>query len=224
LSVTGSGTPDGGSGWESSYGQPVTFTATVSAQNGSTPTGTVAFFGSVGLPAGSNPAVHPDLLGTARLSTKDGIATARLTMSRLPPGLYQLLALYYGDAGHLAANTSYGAPGGPTYGDQEVAQDKTAVTLSSSRDTAVVGAPVTLTAKVTPGGFGPDNPGGVVTFFDGSTPIGAASVTTRNHITSAQVTTAGLPVGSDSITAGYSGDYNYAGATSSALAEQETMT
>jgi len=223
LSVTGSGTPNGGSGWESSYGQPVTFTATVSAQNGSTPTGTVAFFGSVGLPAGSNPAVHPDLLGTATLSTKGGVTTARLTMSRLPPGLYQLLALYYGDASHLAANTAYGSPGGPTYGDQEVVQEKTTVTLSSSRDAAVAGAPVTLTAKVTPGGFGPVDPGGVVTFFDGSTPIGTAAVSTRDHITSAQVTTTGLPVGSDSVTAGYSGDYNYAGATSSPLAEQETM-
>ena len=224
LSVTGSGTPNGGSGWETSYGQPVTFTATVSAQNASTPSGTVAFFGSVGLPAGSNPAVHPDLLGTATLSTKGGVTTARLTMSRLPPGLYQLLALYYGDASHLAASTTYGAPGGPTYGDQEVTQEKTTVTLSSSRGAAVVGAPVILTAKVMPGGFGPAGPGGVVTFFDGSTPIGTAAVSTRDHVTSAQVTTTGLPIGSDSITAGYSGDYNYAGATSSPLAEQETMT
>jgi Bacterial Ig-like domain (group 3) len=135
-----------------------------------------------------------------------------------------LLALYYGDASHLAASTTYGAPGGPTYGDQEVTQEKTTVTLSSSRDAAVVGAPVTLTAKVTPGGFGPVGPGGVVAFFDGSTPIGTAAVMTKDHITSAQVTTTGLPVGSDSVTAGYSGDYNYAGATSSPLAEQEAMT
>jgi hypothetical protein len=222
LSVTGSGASNGSSGWETSYGQPATFTATVSAQNGSTPTGTVAFYGSVGLPAGSNPAVHPDLLGTARLSTKDGVTTARLTMSRLPPGLYQLLALYYGDAGHLAASTTYGAPGGPTYGNQEVAQQKTTVTLSASRHAAKVGAPVTFTAKVTTGGFGPVNPGGVVTFFDGNTPVGTAPAITSDGVTSAQATTAGLPVGSDSITAGYSGDYNYAGATSPALAETET--
>jgi hypothetical protein len=222
VSVTGSGTPNGTSGWETSYGRPVTFTATVSAQDGSIPTGRVAFFGAVGLPAGSNPAIHPDLLGNATLSTKVGIATARLTISRLPPGLYQLLALYYGDASHLAASTQYGAPGGPTYGDQEVAPQSTTVTLSSSRDAAMVGAPVTLTANVMPAGVGPLNPGGVVTFFDGGTPIGTAAVTTRDRITSTQVTTANLPVGSDSITAGYSGDFNYAGATSAALAEGET--
>ncbi|MGP8207305.1 MAG: beta strand repeat-containing protein [Acidimicrobiales bacterium] len=224
VSVTGSGAPNGNSGWETSYGQPVTFTATVSAQDGSTPTGRVAFFGSIGLPAGSNPAIHPDLLGTATLSTKGGVTTASLTISRLPPGLYQLLALYYGDASHLAASTTYGAPGGQTYGDQEVAPQKTTVTLSSSSDSARVGAPVTLTANVMPAGLGPLDPGGVVTFFVGSTPIGTAAVTTRDRIISAQVTTANLPVGSDSITAGYSGDYNYAGATSAALAESETTT
>jgi hypothetical protein len=222
VSVTGSGTANGSSGWETSYGQPVTFTATVSAQNGSVPTGKVAFFGAVGLPAGATPAIHPDLLGTASLSTKDGLTTARLTTSSLPPGLYQLLALYYGDASHLAASTMYGSPGGQTYGDQTVTQEKTTITLSSSRETSVFGAPVTLSAKVVPAGVGPANPGGVVTFFDGGTPIGTASVSTDKGVTTAQVATADLPVGSDSITAGYSGDYDYAGGTSPALVETET--
>jgi Bacterial Ig-like domain (group 3) len=223
ISVTGSGAPNGNSGWQTSYGQPVTLTAAVSAQNGSTPTGRVAFFGAVGVATGPNPTLHPDLLGTATLSTKSGMAIARLTTRRLPPGLYQLLVLYYGDAGHLAASTTYGSPGGPTYGDQDVVQQKTTVTLSSSRGAAVPGDPVTFTAKVTPGGFGPLNPGGVVTFFEGTTPIGTASVTTTRGITSAHATTANLPVGSDPITAGYSGDYDYSGATSSALAEKVSV-
>ena len=222
ISVTGSGASNGNSGWETPYGQPVTFTATVSAQNGSAPTGKVAFFGAVGLPAGATPAIHPDLLGTASLSTKDGLTTARLTTSSLPPGLYQLLAFYYGDSSHLAASTMYGSPGGQTYGDETVTQEKTTITLSSSHGASVFGAPVTLIAKVAPAAVGPANPGGVVTFFDSGTPIGTAPVSTSKGVTSAQVTTVDLPVGSDSITAGYSGDYDYAGGTSPALAETET--
>jgi hypothetical protein len=79
-----------------------------------------------------------------------------------------------------------------------------------------------LIAKVAPAAVGQANPGGVVTFFDSGTPIGTAPVSTSKGVTSAQVTTVDLPVGSDSITAGYSGDYDYAGGTSPALAETET--
>ena len=171
ISVTGSGTPEGSSGWETAYGQPVTLSATVSAGQDNIPTGTVAFFGSVGLPAGANPAIHPDLLGTATLSTRNGVARASLTTSHLVPGQYQLLVLYYGDAHHLAASTQYGAPGGATYGTQTVDPQKTTISLSSSSKASTKGTPLTLTAKMVPAGM-PVQPTGVVTFFDGNTPIG----------------------------------------------------
>lgn len=219
ISVAGSGTANGNSGWETAYGQPVTLTATVSAQDGSTPTGKVAFFGSVGGPSGSAPAIHPDLLGTATLRSKGGVTSATLTTSDLVPGPYQLLAFYYGDAHHLAASTQYGAPGGPTFGDQTVAAQKTTITLVSSRATSLFGAPVTLTAKVVPAGTGPAQPSGVVTFFDGNTPIGVAPVVTKLGVVSARLTTTILPVGSQSLSAGYSGDYNYGGGTSPTLTQ-----
>ena len=222
IYVTGSGTPEGNSGWETAYGQPVTLSATVSAQDGTTPTGHVAFFGSVGLPAGANPAIHPDLLGTATLSTRNGVARASLTTSHLVPGQYQLLVLYYGDAHHLAASTQYGAPGGATYGTQTVGPQKTAISLSSSSKASTNGTPLTLTAKMGPAGVGPVQPTGVVTFFDGDTPIGTAPVAMKHGVAIARLTITAPAVGSNSFTVAYSGDYNYAGQTSSPLSETET--
>jgi Bacterial Ig-like domain (group 3) len=216
ISVTGSGTPEGNSGWETTYGQPVTLSATVSAQDGSAPTGTVAFFGSVGLPAGANPAIHPDLLGTATLSRNNGVASASLTTSHLVPGQYQLLVLYYGDPHHLAASTQYGVPGGPTFGVQTVVQPKTTISLAS-RNASTNGTPLTLTAKMVPAGLGPVQPTGVVTFFDGNTPIGTAPVAMKHGAATARLTITPQAVGSNSFTVAYSGDYNYAGQTSSPL-------
>ena len=222
ISVTGSGTPEGNSGWQTAYGQPVALNATVSAQDGSTPTGTVAFFGSVGLPAGANPAIHPDLLGTATLSMKNGVARASLTTSRLVPGQYQLLVLYYGDAHHLAASTQYGAPGGQTFGNQTVVQQKTTIMLSSSRQSSTFGPIVTLTAKIVPASLGPVQPTGVVTFFDGNTPIGTAPIAMQRGVASVRLTIDDQAVGSNSLTAAYSGDYDYAGETSPPLSPTET--
>lgn len=196
-------------GWESTYGQPVTLTATVSAGGGNTPTGTVAFYATQ--VRGSNPeGIAPDLLGTGDLSTSGGVTTASLTTS-LPPGQYELLAFYSGDSSDLAAATENSA----TSDNQAVSAQSTALGLASSPASSAFGSPVTFTATVTPGGYGPDSPGGVVTFVDGSTVIGSAPVVTAGGTTTATLTTSNLPVGSDSITASYSGDYNYTGSSTS---------
>jgi hypothetical protein len=93
------------------------------------------------------------------------------------------------------------------------------VTLGSPGGSPVFGSPVTFTATVTAGATGPAEPAGVVTFYDDSVPFGTAPVVTRGGVTTAQFTTNGLPAGSDSISATYSGDYNYVAATSSSISQ-----
>ncbi len=214
VTVTGSGT-SGTYGWSSTYGQPVTLSATVSAQDGSTPTGKVAFY-AVQQDSGSPVAIGPDLLGTPTLSTTAGVTTATLTYNP-PPGNYDLVAWYKGDSTELPASMSSLDACDCT---QTVGQQTTGVTLGSSRASSVFGSPVTFTATVTPGAYGPANPTGLVTFFDGGTLIGSASVATKSGITTAKLTTDDLPVGSDSITASYSGNFAYGGSTTSSAHSQ----
>lgn len=80
--------------------------------------------------------------------------------------------------------------------------------LSSSQNPSSGGQPVTFTARVTGAG-----PTGTVTFFDGGTAIGTATLVAGT----ATLTTSSLTVGSHSITARYSGDGANAASTSAAL-------
>jgi probable HAF family extracellular repeat protein len=93
----------------------------------------------------------------------------------------------------------FGAPGAPT---------PTATALTSSLNPASPGQSVTFTASVTGG----DDITGTVQFFYGATSLGAPLALAGGV---ASFTTATLPIGTDSITAVYSGDTNYA--TSSGL-------
>jgi hypothetical protein len=80
--------------------------------------------------------------------------------------------------------------------------------LSSSQNPSSAGQPVTFTATVT--GFAPT---GTVTFFDGGTQIGTATLSGGT----ASFTTSSLAVGRHAITARYSGDINNTPSTSAAL-------
>jgi hypothetical protein len=80
--------------------------------------------------------------------------------------------------------------------------------LSSSQNPSSGGQSVTFTAQVTGAG-----PTGTVTFFDGGTQIGTATLAGGT----ATMTTSSLTVGSHSITARYSGDGTNAASTSAAL-------
>jgi adhesin HecA-like repeat protein len=223
VTVAGSGALAGlNAGWQTTYGHPVTLSATVSASNGSLPTGVVTFFGSEQNTANVGPApsaIRSDLLGTAKLvAASNGQAKATLTTSALPPGRFMLLAMYGGDPTHLAASTVYGDPGGATHtvGIETITPQVTTVALSSSRTTATASTPVTLEATLTPGAAGPSRPTGLIVFLDNGVPIGAAPIKTINGATAAQLTTS-LAVGASPITASYSGDYNFGGAASPAL-------
>lgn len=90
----------------------------------------------------------------------------------------------------------------------------TKTSLSASPSLANVGQPVVLTATVSASTSGGISPGGAVTFLNGSTTLGSASLTG----TQASFTVSSLPAGSYSLTASYGGDANYASSTSSAAA------
>jgi len=181
------------------YGQSVTFTATVSAAapGAGTPTGTVTFSdGSTSL-------------GSATLT--DGAAT--LTISTLTAGSHAIQASYGGDTNFMGS--------GSAAVNQTVNQDGSTIAVSSATDNpSVFGQAVTFTATVAAAVAGSGTPTGVVTFYDGSTVLGTAGLSGG----SASYTTSTLTVGTDSITATYGGDANFAGSGSTAFAQTVNQT
>ncbi len=190
----------------STYGQPVTLTATITTGQGpvGNPTGTVTFFDGA------------TSLGTGTVSTTAGVTTATLTTTLASPlsvGTHSITASYGGDS-----NFKPSAPSSPPI--SEVVNKATpSVTVGASNGTPTYGQAVTFTATVTgPTGVLPD-PTGTVTFTDGATPLGApVSVSTSAGVTTATFTTstgaAALTGGSHSITATYNGDGDYNSAAS----------
>ena len=125
----------------SSFGSPVTFTATVTGNN---PTGTVQFMnGAASLGA---PAVVIN-------------GTALTTVSALPVGTHGLSAAYSGDSANTPSASS-------AFSHRVYEALVTSATLSSSATTTVMGSSVTFTATVTG-----NNPTGSITFRDGTTPL-----------------------------------------------------
>ncbi|MGO9914629.1 MAG: beta strand repeat-containing protein, partial [Isosphaeraceae bacterium] len=187
----------------STYGQSVTFTATVAAtgSGAGNPTGTVTF------DDGST------TLGTGTLSTSNGVTTATYTTAALSVGAGQeITAVYSGDP-NFAASTSAAL-------SQTVNQAATTTTVKSSTDPSVYGQSVTFTATVAPTSPGAGNPTGTATFKDGSTTLGSGTLSTSNGVTTATFTTASLSDGAgQEITAVYSGDPNFTTSTSPPLSQ-----
>ncbi|HEY4608899.1 MAG TPA: Ig-like domain repeat protein, partial [Ilumatobacteraceae bacterium] len=173
------------------YGTQVTFTAAVSVVSGvGTPTGNVGFFDN-GVSLGSSPLSA----GTASFATAD-----------LSVGGHPITAVYSGDASFA------GSTGSMT---QAVDKGTTSVSLSSSVNPSVEGDNVTFTATVSLlTGVGPTS--GTVQFFDGVQSLGTAALS--GGVAGISSTT--LTAGSHAITAAYSGDGNFTGATSAGLTQQ----
>ena len=165
------------------YGQPVTFTATVTATSpgSGTPTGTVTF--SVGL----------TVLGTASLSSGSASIT---TSSPLSVGSDTIKASYGGDANF---KTSTGTV------VQTVNQDSTTTSLASSANPSAYGQSVTFTATVSANSPGSGTPAGSVTFTNGTTTLGTVALTGG----SASLSTAKLEAGQATITATYKGNSSF---------------
>ncbi len=131
----------------STYGNPVTFTATVSGVGAS---GTVTF---------KDGAVT---LGSGPLSA----GTATYTTSALTVGSHSITAVYSGDT-NFATSTSVAVT-------QTINQASTAAVVVSNNNSSTFGTSVSFTATVTsPGG----TPTGTVTFKDGATLLGTGTIT-----------------------------------------------
>ncbi len=100
-------------------------------------------------------------------------------------------------------------------GQLTISKAATTVALQASISSAAAGQPVTLTATVAGLGQGAGMPSGTVTFKDGATVLGTASL--NNGVAVFQSAT--LSAGTHNITAVYGGDGNFTGSTSAALTE-----
>jgi hypothetical protein len=168
-------------------GQQVAFTATVIPEGSSvTPTGSVTFLDGT------------TTLGTTTLALVSGQYQATFSTSSLASGSHTITAVYSGDGTFAASSASMsevvGQPSGASSGTY----------LTASPTSSVPGQSVTLSASVS-GGSG--TPTGSVTFLDGTTVLGTA---TLNANGSASLTTTALGLGSNDILAVYSGDSTYA--------------
>jgi hypothetical protein len=175
----------------SSFGQAVTFTATVQPSYSGTPTGTVTFFdggtslGSIGLTGGS----------------------AQLTLSSLSLGAHSISAKYGGDSNFTTSTSTSIA--------ESVNQAGTSTTVSSNTNPSSYGQVVTFTATVTPAYGGA--PTGNVTFFDGSTSLGNSNLS--GGLATFSTAATALTAGSHSITAKYNGDVDFLTSTSAAVVQ-----
>ncbi|WP_188760090.1 Ig-like domain repeat protein [Edaphobacter acidisoli] len=142
--------------------------------------------GTITFTSGSN------VIGTSNISN----GSAAVTTSTLPVGSDVVTATYSGDTNNNTATTNL---------TQTVNSTPSTITLISSSNPSTVNQPVTFTATV------PSTATGTVTFTNGSTVIGTSNVNSGN----ASVTTSTLPIGSDAITATYSGDSTHSTATAS---------
>ena len=186
TSVTSSANP-------SAFGQSVTFTATVAAAapGSGTPTGTVTFkdgtttLGHSGLTSGS----------------------ASFTTASLAVAEHSITVSYSGDSSFTTSASAALS--------QVVNQAGTTTALVSATNPSVFGQSVTLTATVSAAAPGSGTPAGTVTFYDGSTSLGTASLSAG----SARFTATALPTGADSITASYVGSGNFIPSTSALLVQ-----
>jgi YVTN family beta-propeller protein len=172
------------------YGSSVTLTATVTSKTSGTPTGMVTFLDGT------------KTLGTASLNSS-GVAT--FSTSLLGAGSQSLSASYSGD--------STFAPSTSATLTVTVGPAATTTSLAASMNPSYTGNATTFTATV---GSSAGIPAGTVTFDDGSTALGTG---TLNSTGQAMLTTSTLPAGSQTITAVYGGNAEFAGSTSSAVDE-----
>jgi hypothetical protein len=181
----------------SSYGQPVTLTATASPLDTYTPNnGTITFTSSS--PNGS------ESIGTAILSSGVG----SITVSTLPAGIDNLVATYSGDSGDSSATSSEVVEGVAKAGQTPSALTQ-ALTSSGNAVTSVPsGTPVTLTATATNSGAPVTR--GTVVFCDSS--VGSActglAVLGRAQLTSngTAAITLRLGIGTHSLQAIFNGN------------------
>jgi sugar lactone lactonase YvrE len=170
-----------------------TLTATF-ANGAKTATGQVSLYDGLG----SSPA----LVGTSAFSAN----TAAFSTVQLPAGAHDLVAIYPGDANQPAIASGVYV--------LLVTQAPSNTSLTTTGAAFILGTPLTLTATVASASGAPT---GAVNFYDGATLLNSTPVALSGGV--ATLTPAALPLGSQSLTAVYSGDTNFLTSTSTAVAE-----
>ena len=178
----------------SAFGQSVTFSAAVNAPGSAgIPTGTISFSdGTV-------------TLGTAVL---DSTGKALLSLSALSVGSHSIVASYSGDSNFSTSASSAIS--------QVVNRAASVTTFTANPNPSAFGQPVSLTASVVASGGASAIPTGAVTFTDGTTSLGVATI---DNTGKAVFAVSSLSVGVHSITASYSGDSNFSTSTSSSVSQ-----
>ena len=179
-------------------GRPVVLTATVSLviPGVPAPTGTVTFFDG------------PTELDTRPLSPAH---QATLTTSGLAVGAHAVTATYNGDS-NVASSLSNAVT-------ETISKGNTTTTLTSSANPASVGQTLTLTATVNVVAPAAGLPTGIVTFMEGATPLGTATLSDTRQAT---LTIGGFALGAHSLTAIYGGDASFGASSSTLLTERIT--
>jgi hypothetical protein len=178
---------------------------TVSVARTSPATGTAA--GSVAFTDSGNP-----VTGCGAVVVTGGLAACTVTYSAI--GSHDIVAAYGGDADDVASVA-------PALTEQ-VDQDPTVTTITSSPNPSVVGELVTITATVKAAVPGSGNPTGTVTFHVDGTAV--ATLTLDSSVDSRAVySTVRLAVGSHAITATYGGDAGYLGSSTAVSADFQSV-
>ena len=196
----------------STFGDLVTFSATITAADGSALTGEVNFFSD-----GSPMASPGGASGIATVTTETTVVNnvtyytnvTAYGFNQLAFGTHTITASYGGDATHLACITS-----APQLTQTVNAAAVTILTVSSSQNPVLAGFSVTFTASVESGNG--STPDGVVTFFDTDTELAAVAVSGAGSTVSASYTTSLLATGLHDIRATYTLDTNVIPLASSA--------
>jgi hypothetical protein len=136
-------------------------------------------------------------IGTGTISG----TTANFVTSSLSGGAHTITASWPGNSDYT------GATSGPIF--QQVSVASSTISVGTSGSPSIYGGSVTFTATL------PSGASGTVTFYDANTSIGTGTISG----TTATFTTSSLTAGSHSITAGWTGNTNYTGNTSSAITQ-----
>ena len=182
-----------------------TFQTQVTFPAGSSPTGvTAGDLNGDGLPdlAVANNSYSAPFTASILLAaqTETAVATGQAVYGT---GTHNVLASYPGDADRAPSQST-------TVSLAAIPLTATATTFTAEPNPAFAGQLVTLTATVTPVPTG--TPLGTVSFYNGSTLLGMATVNSSGVATFV----GSLPAGVLSVTAVYSGNAEFAGSTSSA--------
>jgi hypothetical protein len=176
----------------SDFSQKVVFTVNIT-------TGTGTLNGTVKITDTFN-GTPVTLVNNLAVTATGTSATATFPITTLAVGQHTIVAAYSGDGSHTSStSTDNGAPA-----LEQVVNEATTTTLTTSGTPSALGQNVTFTATVTVPNGGGVVPDGTVTFMNGATVLGTPQTLPANGIVT--YATAALPLGTNPITAVYSGD------------------